>query len=399
MGQVWQPVHLESAFSDAPPAINEAIRDKILHAASRSRTRERLQPTLILYVRVPRDMRAWVHCKIAPPDPEAPVPLTVGQRIAFQQVKRQPSLSPTAFSVPDPDIHFLKLDEEHVADLAIHHRTRVQRFSGAIRVVEPPPGTQLAREYVNADVVAPVRVRPWDFFHADTESDYPIEDLPDDPEHGVEIGLGDVYLDKLVALNLRDAFGLPLSNGEAVLLAMQGEGSLRLPCPTYGVELLYKVAKEQYKPAMISAGLKLPRSHVVAEEFHTRDPKLFSKSERAAQAARLTRPDAARNQGLSPGEHRAFTDEAQRIFETEYTLRAPFVSDALALIAHAAKHWLYWESRESPPRSTAKAQLLWNELRRYGFKGNAEIEAIFAFITWKNGRFTHPPKNAVPPKT
>src|SRR5690348_14658723 len=167
MGAVSRPVHLASAFSDAATALQDALRDKILQAARGARvSRKQEQPpqrdAVNLYIRVPRGMTAWVRCKIEPPDQKAPVPMTAGQRLASEQAKRQPSLSPSAFSVPDPDIHFLKLDEAHIAELTVYHRTRVQRFSGALRVVEPPSGTQLAPEYANADVIAPVRVRPWD---------------------------------------------------------------------------------------------------------------------------------------------------------------------------------------------------------------------------------------------
>ncbi|BFI95968.1 MAG: hypothetical protein RSP_14780 [Rhodanobacter sp.] len=88
---------------------------------------------------------------------------------------------------------------------------------------------------------------------------------------------------------------------------------------------------------------------------------------------------------------RDFTPKADDILKSEYSLRGPFVSDALALIVHAAKQWLDWKMNLSDQGSYLVA--LKNELEAYGFKGDGELEAIVEFIIWKDGDYTYPPKS------
>lgn len=159
-----------------------------------------------------------------------------------------------------------------------------------------------------------------------------------------------------------------------------------------GVEALYEVARTQFAPLVAGGETQQPPRNDVVQAFVSRDKKLFNKSVRAIQAARLTRPDSPRNQGMHDDVKRDFKPKAEDILASEYSLRGPFVSDALALIIHAAKQWLDWKIKPSDKGSPQFA--LKNELVAYGFRGG-ELEAIVEFITRPEGSFIHsPPKSA-----
>ncbi|HTA65752.1 MAG TPA: hypothetical protein VK753_09615 [Xanthomonadaceae bacterium] len=238
------------------------------------------------------------------------------------------------------------------------------------------------------------------------DPDYLIDTIPAGFAQEMEIRLRDICVDRSIVLYLRDVHGLLLQSDDWDVIQMRrarttqntvsGVGC-KDPCILQervpGVDALYEVARIQYGPLIAGGVAQDPPSKEVVEAFVRRNSKLFNKNERAVQAARLTRLVGSRNQGLQDGMRRDFTRKAKDILQNEYSMRGTFVSESLALIVHATKQWLNFKA--DPPPGLSVLSALKDELQSYGFNGVAELEAIFAFITWTDKRrFSRPPESA-----
>ena len=345
--------------------------------------------------------------------------------------------------LPEPEVRYVALDKEHIDDLISKGHTKARHFPGWLCEGAPMSRVWLASDGAFSEVAAPAFIRPsqrgsplalFPFSRPEpqgsgsavsvgaadqlqsrtrpeaddamTTPSFIVNTIPEGFAQEAEIWLRHVYVDRFVVLYLREVFGLPLLSNDWDVIQMRraqgasgpvaGSGPLQsspfnLQRRVPGVEVLYEVARMQYAPLVAGGETQQPPRNDVVQAFVSRDKKLFNKSGRAIQAARLTRPDSPRNQGMRDDVKRDFTPEADDILKSEYSLRGPFVSDALALIVHAAKQWLDWKMNLSDQGSHVVA--LKNELEVYGFKGDGELEAIVEFIIWKDGDYTYPPKS------
>lgn len=421
---IVKPVLLATAFADAGP-LDEMLRLKILKAAFRCRQKTGTTPGL--YVRISRNDVAWVCYTVES--------IQTYQADQTKQAERYPSLigwqkicalaesHGAAFDarwIPEPEVGFVALNKEHIDDLISKGHTKARHFpgwlcegapmsrvwfasDGAFLDVAAPvfirssqrgsrldlqpysrPEPQNSESAIGADAVDQPRNRPLsDADDALASPDFIVNTIPDGFEHETEIWLRDVYVDRSVVLYLREVHGLPLPGNDWDVIQMRARHALQsspfnLKNRVFGVEVMYDVARMQFGSLVAGGDVQQPPNEDVVQAFVSCDKKLFNKSERAIQAAKLIRPNKSRSQGLHNGERRDFTSTALNILKNEYSLRGSFVSDSLALIVHATKQWQEWE-KETPAGASGPFALR-SELMSYGFKGE-EVEAIFMFIT------------------